>query len=272
MRPAEVAPPPPPPAVDTSRIVNGNLSFPWSPERLSPEGQRVLDDLLRKGVNSTTAWVPMVDLGTEPALTGSVLGGPRALCRPNDPIPVCLECKQGLKFVCQVDRGSLIHPFQGVGLVQLFVCGRCIKNPNVKPRTACWATVVNPAIDSTLVSKDVGLIQSRPGRRVVKWLPRKDFPHPLDANVTTSVEECRILGEVQIRGDKIGGTPAWLRHSLRSEQLNRLKCKECDAAMRLLLTIDSADNVPFEWGRDGCLMVFECPQHGDQVTAIAAST
>ena len=211
----------------------------------------------------------MVDLGTEPALTGSVLGGPRALCR-SEPIPVCLECKQSLRFVCQVDRASLIHPFHGAGIVQLFACPKCVRNRNVKPRTACWATVID-ASDASLTAKEIGLITSKPGRRVVKWLPRKDFPHPLDCAASTEAEWA-VLGEVQVRGDKIGGCPSWLRKGLRTEQLPRLKCKECDAAMRLLLTVDSGDNVPFEWAQDGCLMVFECAQHGDQVTAIAAST
>jgi hypothetical protein len=265
----------PPSEVETStRIVNANLSLPWMHDRLHASTQKIIDDLVRSNPAITaTAWVPMVDLGKDQSVGphSTILGGNHCLTKPGEALPVCIACKNPLNFVCQVDRSSLLHPFQSSGLFQVFACPTCVRDPSTKPRVACWATAVDSAEDCEAVEVPA---PNKNGRRVVKWLPRKDFLHPCEAEVLLnrplSAEEWRALGEAQIRGDKIGGCAPWLE--CPASEKARLKCKLCDKQQRLLLAIDSADNVAFEWGTDGALLVFDCPAHPEQLTALVVST
>lgn len=264
-------------SADEHRIANKNLSLPWMPDSLKPELQSVLDAMVAANPNiSATAWVPMVDLSKDaiaPA-TGTYFGGNRCLWKKDEELlPVCLGCKSALSFVCQVDRAALLHPLQGSGIVQVFACARCVQNVALKPRAACWATTISHDQLKDYEVREVAGPQPA-GRRVVKWLPRKDYMHPVEAEQLLqrplSVNEWHVLGEAQIRGDKVGGCAPWL--SLNESEKSRLECKLCDKSLRLLLSLDSADNTAFEWGRDGSLLVFECPSHSDQVVALVVST
>jgi hypothetical protein len=265
----------PPSEVETqTRIVNANLSLPWTQGRLKPESQDLIDALVRANPNvSCTAWVPMVDLNKDQGLPshGSVLGGNKCWIKRSEALPVCIACKSPLNFVCQIDRASLLQPLQGSGIVQVFACPQCVRDPTVKPRAACWATVIEGS--KNMECREVPA-PSMASKRVVKWLPRKDFVHPIEAeellNRSLSVEEWRALGEAQLRGDKIGGYAAWL--SCPATERNRLKCKMCDKQQRLLLSLDCMDHVAFEWGNDGSLLVFDCLAHPDQVSALVVST
>ena len=265
----------PPTELDTqTRIVNANLSLPWMQENLKIDSRRILDNLVGENANiAATAWVPMVELGQDqPAVNqGSVLGGNRCWMKKSEILPVCLSCKAHLNFVCQIDRSSLLHPFQGTGLVQVFACPVCARTNLAKPRASCWAT----SVDSSGEHEVREVPAPRPcGRRVVKWLPRKDYMHPTEAelllNRPLKLEEWKALGEAQIRGDKLGGCTPWLNCS--ENERNRVKCKLCDERMRLLMAIDTFDNLSFEWGNDGSLVVFDCPSHPEQVTALVVST
>lgn len=259
--------------VDT-RIVNANLSLPWIQDRVDPSSQRLIDELVKSNpAIASTAWVPMVDLGKDQTVGAhsSVLGGKISWTKRGETLPVCIACKGQLNFVCQIDRNSLLHPFQGSGLVHVFACPQCVRDPKTKPRAACWAS----AVEQDNEFQAVELPAPNPtGRRVVKWLPRKDYLHPSEAETllqrSLSAEEWRALGEAQIRGDKIGGCAPWLE--CPPNEKARLKCKLCDKQQRLLLALDSADNVAFEWGNDGALLVFDCAIHPDQVTALVVST
>lgn len=264
-------------SADEHRIANKNLSLPWMPDSLKPESQSILDALLSADANiSTTAWVPMVDLSKDAIAvsTGTYFGSNRCLWKKNEELlPVCLGCKAALSFVCQVDRAALLHPLQGSGIVQVYACARCVQNGALKPRAACWAISIQPDELKDYEVREVAGPQPA-GRRVVKWLPRKDYMHPVEAEQLMqrplSVDEWHVLGEAQIRGDKVGGCVPWL--SLNESEKSRLKCKLCDKSLRLLLSLDSADNTAFEWGRDGSLLVFECAFHPDQVVALVVST
>ena len=266
-----------------SRLVNSNLSLPWLPKHLSGESQKILDQLLATDSPqirsiATTAWVPMVDVseaGKKPTPAGSLFGGCKILIKSGSDLPVCLNCKISLSFVCQIERESLLHPFQGKGLVQVFACAKCSSNKSLKSRATCWASVINPQ-DPVELRDLVSPSSVSSNKRVVKWLPRKDYMHPSQAEETLfcrlSVSQWAALGEAQIRGDKIGGFPAWLKSDTSHHEKSKLKCKVCDSALRLLLTVDSCDHAPFEWGSDGCLLVFECPAHPEQVSALIMST
>ena len=266
-----------------TRIANGNLSLPWVPEKLSIESQAVLDELCAssEGVCGT-AWVPMVDLSgsqSDPH-TGSFFGGSKVLMKQGTEWPVCLDCKEPLLIICQIDRASLLHPFQGRGLVQVFACIKCARLPGPKARTTTWANVVDlktgDAPESQHVIKEFvnASVSIHRLRRIVKWLPRKDCMHPEDMEERLgkplSERQWAVAGEAQVRGDKVGGFPCWLREDAVSQK-QRLKCRVCDAKMRLLFAVDSGDNVPLQWGRDGCLLVFECENHYEQVTALMMS-
>jgi len=251
-------------------IVNSNLALPWQPAALSPESLIAVTNM-----PTQSAWVPMVDLSAKPTPAGSLFGGSKILSKSGSELPVCLSCKEALSFVCQIERESLLHPFEGKGLVQVFACSKCCANKSIKPRAACWASVISPQDPVEL--RDLKAPLAKATRRVVKWLPRNDFMHPLEAEENLkrplTPAEWTALGEAQIRGDKIGGFAPWLnRDSFIHEKNRNLKCKVCETPFRLLLTVDSCDNTALEWGQDGCLMVFECPTHPEQVAALLMST
>ena len=150
--------------------------------------------------------------------------------------------------------------------------------PPSKPTSTVWATVVDLADTNTdyqvkeYANPRVPIAKLK---RIVKWLPRKDYMHPEEIEVVSgkplSGDEWRALGQVQVRGDKVGGFPAWLTRE-GDIMREKLRCRVCDKNLRLLLQIDSNDNIPLQWGTDGCLAVFECQEHWDQVTGIMVLT
>lgn len=259
---------------ETTKISNGSLLIPSMPERLSAESQMVLDLLTKEypAITGTQAWVPIIDISSSPSApsAGSFFGGHKILTKEGTEWPVCLTCKAPLVVVAQIDRGTLPHALGGKGLVQVFACSTCAKNKSdIKPKSACWANVVYPK-ETDLVPKECPLMAA-PLRRIVKWLPRQDFMHPEDIEKTfehqLTSSQWAVMGEVQIRSDKIGGYPCWLDKDSRG----KIGCKICKANMRLLAQIDSCDNVPIEWGNDGCILVFECQHHADVVSAVMMS-
>ena len=264
------------PPGDTSsggnRIANGNLSLPRIPEKLSTDSQAVLDNLVEKYpfiVGST--WVPMLDITTDNlGLMCSFLGGSRILLKNlQTEWPICLNCRSAMSVLAQIDRTSLPHTLHGKGVVQLFACVKCASASITPKRSICWATsVADPTGWVTRECPNRAGSPPLPFRRIVKWLPRTDYMHPQDVETETGIklplQEWAVLGEAQIRCDKIGGYPAWL---VRGPPKKFPTCRMCDRKMRLLLLVDSMDNVPVEWGADGCIQVFECPNHPDSVTA-----
>ena len=255
---------------DANRIANGNLSLPRIPERLSTDSQTLLDNLVEKYpfiVGST--WVPMLDITKDvDALSCSFFGGSKILLRnEKTEWPICLNCRSPMVVLAQINRAQLPHTLHGKGVVQLFACVKCATAPNTPRRSVCWATSVTDLTGwSTRECPKTSL--SIPFRRIVKWLPRTDYMHPQDVETETGIklpiQEWAVLGEAQIRCDKVGGYPAWL---VSGPPKKFPTCKMCDRKMRLLLLIDSMDNVPVEWGSDGCIQVFECPNHPDSVSA-----
>lgn len=269
-------PPAKPAPVDT-RIASGNLSLPGMPEKLAPESQAALDALCSQiPRTSGTAWVPMLDTSEVSGwrATGSFFGGNQVLMRTAI-WPVCIACKSALTLVCQIDRASLLHPLEGSGLVQVFACTACAKI--LPQRNLNAAKPSNSAVFATfadLSEKDADYqlraspktATSFPLRRIVKWLPRKDFAHPEEVGKILTKFQWQVLAEAQVRSDKAGGFACWLDG--RDEKC----CKVCKQPLRLLVQIDSGDNVPFIWGNDGCIAVFECADHPEQVTALLMSS
>ncbi len=262
-----------------TKISNGSLLIPSMPDRLSHESQHVLDALAREcqPLTGTQAWVPIIDISSSPSApsAGSFYGGHKILMKQETEWPVCLTCKAPLIVVAQIDRTTLPHALGGKGLVQVFACAMCAKNKtDIRPKSTCWANVTFPGgtKDSNLIVKECpASCEAVPLRRIVKWLPRQDYMHPEDVERNfekqLTMHQWAVIGEAQIRSDKIGGYPCWLDKDSR----NRIACKICKTNMRLLAQIDSCDNVPIEWGTDGCLLVFECQQHTDIVTAVMMS-
>ncbi|WP_258024823.1 hypothetical protein [Streptomyces bambusae] len=101
-------------------------------------------------------------------------------------------------------------------------------------------------------------------------VPLTDFPYPqeLPDDVRESVE--RLVKETggeeggdiitRVAGCKFGGWPTWhLSHPWD------VRCRECDASMRLLFTVASDRTTRITVGRWGDLRVFSCPvdmRHG----------
>ena len=258
----------------SNRIANVNLSLPRIPEKLSPDSQAILDNLVEKYpfiVGST--WVPMLDVTNETsALSHSFIGGTKILCRGSQHTewPMCLNCRSPMPVLAQIDRSTLPHTLHGKGVVQLFACIRCATAGAgaIPRRSVCWANSVPDLTGWIPRECPDSKATSVPFRRIVKWLPRTDYMHPLDVETETGIrlpiEEWAVLGEAQIRCDKVGGYPAWL---INGPPKKFPTCKMCDRKMRLLLLIDSMDNVPVEWGIDGCMQVFECPNHPESLFA-----
>jgi len=259
-----------------NKISNGSLSLPCIPEKLSSNSQRILDSLIESNPSIVgSAWVPIIDISPSPMVMttfgGSHFGGDKIFLRSSSPVewPICLNChKSPMVIVAQIDRSSLPHAISGKGIVQVFVCLGCggpgMKNPK---RSICWANSVGGREGFVIRQlPDDPAVSSLPFRRVVKWLPRTDYMHPEDVS-SLSIEEWSVLGEAQIRSDKVGGFPTWPSGRV-SDVVKKLTCKICDNRMRLLIQVDSKDNVPIEWGNDGCVQVFECPNHPDIVSAM----
>jgi hypothetical protein len=265
------------PISESSKISNGSLIIPSLPEKLPTESLSVLEGVIAAFPAATgqQAWVPIIDTSSAPTPgSGSFFGGQNILMKAETEWPVCLSCRSPLAVVGQIDRFTLPHPLVGKGLVQIFACTACAKNSEkIKPKNTCWANVVyakesNPAF--TL--KECPSSSPLPLRKIVKWLPRQDYMYPLEieakSSTALSATQWAVFGEAQVRSDKIGGYPGWLNGD---ESVHKTQCKICKANMRLLTQIDSCDNVPVEWGHDGCILVFECPTHTDIVTALMMS-
>lgn len=268
-----------------NRIANGSLTLPYTPASLDIATQKIIDSLGPSVYG--TAWAPMVDFSVQPPASGSpngiyagsYFGGNRALVKEGSQWPVCLSCHEPMLVVCQIDRNALLHPIHGTGLVQLFACIKCsaIPNPGRKPTATVWANMVDLS-DSSIDYKVKEYVNPQAPipqlRKIVKWLPRKDYMHPEDAETVLqrelSVDEWKALGHAHLRSDKTGGYPAWLNNK-GPEMREKLRCRTCDQSLRLLIQIDSNDNIALEWGHDGSLAVFECPQHPEQVVGILIS-
>ena len=262
-------------SIHANRIVNGNLALPWTPNPLDSATQKILESM---GPESTsTTWVPMVDVSVQPTnssvYTGSYFGGNKALVREGSQWPICLGCREPMLVIGQVDRSSLLHPYQGTGLVQVFACVRCV---TPRPTSNVWANVVDLADTSVeyQVKEYVNPQAPTPKlKRIVKWLPRKDFIHPEELETISGkhlgIDEWRALGKAQVRGDKVGGFAPWLPSQFKETIRPKLRCRTCDKSLRMLFQVDSNDNVGFQWGpEDGYLAVFECQFHPQQVVGI----
>ena len=270
------APPPPRKGSNESlttenKISNGTLSLPSIPEKLSSESQEVLDKLVTDNPSIVgTAWVPMIDLSPSPSSvpSGNFFGGNRAFLKSTE-WPMCINCHRSpMLIVAQIDRTTLPHAIAGIGLIQIFVCLACGGAGMSTPkRSICWANYVDLAVAEYSIKELNSASGALPYRRVVKWLPRTDYQHPEEIDVDY-VAGWSVLGESQIRSDKVGGFPTWPNGK---PDPKKISCKLCDRRMRLLLQIDSKDNVPIEWGNDGCVQVFECPNHPDSVVGLWSS-
>lgn len=164
-------------------------------------------------------------------------------------------------FYCSLDDGhcETWRPFVGANVVRL------LRGPMVK------------------ATPPPGIAAFAP-RSVERWSEFVDYPHPEEhetlglayaydfkgRRVTVSCDELGIaLRDLDVdanveetiadaeQGDKLGGWPYWIQSA------EYPGCPQCGSVMKLVLQIDSENNVPHMFGDAGCGHITQCPVHPD---------
>jgi hypothetical protein len=178
-----------------------------------------------------------------------------------------------MALFAQINAGDLptaaAKPF-GPGILQVFYC--TTDDPSCEEQCEAMA----PFAESTLVRVVPGtgmfrefrrspVIGAFPERAVVTFEAWDDYPEAdeleemgtfLDASERDLYAD---LGYPQ-PGDKLFGWPTWLAGT------SYPRCPDCDEPMAFLLQLESGDNLPFEFGDQGCALITRCPQHPHRLT------
>ena len=254
------------------------------------EARHVLEPWRAK--HARPAWRPVTELGEGP-VAGSRFGGRPAL-REGKVWPTCAECGNPQTLFLQLDLDTLppeAGDFGG-GLLQFFYCANETGDEDGAGHER-WMPFSSGHLFRRIPA---GVALSRPQlpddgvyltpRRLVAWdqtwfaVDEGDAPEFVDAEgLGLSLRDGRIVWVEQrimfdahygdhfgewvfgktARGDKLGGWPHWPQTNA-----NWIGCPRCGERMRLLMQIDSEDNVDFMFGDGGCGHVMQCPKHFDQ--------
>lgn len=229
--------------------------------------------------HTRVAWQPEVVDGD--ASVQSRFGG-QPTATSEQEWPACTHCKRPMQFFVQLAFDELPPEERadlGDGIVQLFYCstddGSC---STWEPFSGAHEIRVIPH-DDRLADVPPG-VELRRKRSIVRWKPVDDLPHPeehdglhYDYNFAAKTVSVRCddpdvhLDDVSLDvdvaesialalpGDKLGGWPYWVQGAEYPH------CPECGARMKLLLQIDSEDNLDYMFGDAGCAHLTYCPDH-----------
>ena len=225
------------------------------------------------------AWKPRTIQG---GASTSRFGG-SALLGPGESWPSCKSCGDPMQFFLQLEMSALPPEFarRRDGLLQLFYCSRDDGDCET------WAPFSGTHL-VRLIGGERNVVPHPHGlepfavRSVEGWQELVDYPSPaehdelglvyeydfpkkrvsarckelglelLDADIDLGVAEAISLAEP---GDKLGGWPAWV------QGVEYPPCSQCQRPMRLVLQVDSEDNVPHMFGDVGCGHITQCPDH-----------
>jgi uncharacterized protein YwqG len=250
------------------------------------------DDLLTKLApwrerHQRAAWKPQV-LAKEPDSPVSKFGG-RPWLKPDEGWLTCGSCNQPLTFFLQLDLEALpsaLNAHFGFGLLQLFYCTEC--DDGYEPFSETHHTRIVERDHLTSQERLLSATTEFPAKEIVAWQEIIDLPSPeefeelglkidYDFEAKTVSIDCSEIGLSIVRpfaededtaeqianptgGDKLAGWPAWVQGA------EYPLCPECSRRMRLLLQLDSNDNIPFIFGDVGTGHITQCPDHHHTVT------
>lgn len=225
------------------------------------------------------AWVPRA---CEPTTSATSWFGGTPTVSSSADWPACRQCDKPMRFFLQLDSKTLPDGSEfnlGPGLLQLYYCssddGMCETweafSGTHSIRFVASGVPIAPPID----------LDHLPRVDISGWDSVVDYPHPeeheelgviyhYDFDADFVVVDCREL-DLAVRteqtdgaaeavalsrtGDKLGGWPYWVQGP---EYPN---CPQCGQRMRLLMQIDSSDNIDYQFGDCGCAHLTYCPNH-----------
>ncbi|MBD3191901.1 MAG: DUF1963 domain-containing protein [Candidatus Heimdallarchaeota archaeon] len=210
------------------------------------------------------AWIPQTK-PEEGSLTNSKLSGTPYL-QKNEQWPVCKQCGYPLQLFLQLNISELPSAFYDrigftEGLVQLFYC------TNPEELDNGFEAFAPSTLVRILFPKEKGkkvplpaIENYFPPKKIVDWKALKELPHIeelWELGVELKEEEERQLEEFELtlEGDKLGGWPYWIQGPYYPS------CKKCGRKMRMLMQLDSKDNLPYMFGDAGIGHIFQCEKH-----------
>ncbi len=230
--------------------------------------------------HSRTAWTPVIGAGPRRSRFGGAPEMPAG-----EAWPVCAGCDDPMRFFLQVDLDALPPgaPGRGTGLLQLFYCSRDDgKCETWSPFSGTHLVrILKGSGAETAAPPDV---ETFPAGFIEGWAAEVDAPDPqeheplgivydYDFRAKSVTVRCAEFGielpalsfdlspaetiSTASAGDKWGGWPNWV------QGVEYPACPECAKPMRLLLQVDSEDNVPYMFGDVGCGHITQCPEHTD---------
>jgi ankyrin repeat protein len=207
---------------------------------------------VRAKLERRDTWTPAL-LGGEYAGRPSRFGG-TPWRRPGEAWPACGRCARPMTFFVQIDLATAPTALRQPGMLQVFRCTNC--------STFHADQLVRIADDLS----PAPATETFPARSVLRWHRAvADYPRnevPLDAP-----EEAAAAQQLNRRGEKLGGWPAWVQDPAYPD------CPNGDHPMsRLLLQLDSGQAVPYRWGDNGVAYVLQCPRHLSAVTLVWQAT
>lgn len=255
----------------------GSRIGPYQPPAPSPEAHAAADQLTKRIAHTRRpAYDPVVAEG-EGEGPVSKFGGHPWLAK-GKPWPRCGGCKTHMHFFAQVDVKTLPKDVgaRGTGLIQVFMCIAGERKPDECYGT--WEHGSSAAAVRLMPTDGPGANAATPSdrrvwpaRHVVSWKEMDDYPDLHDFE-RAGLEESEELSNLWFKaidspraplprgGDKVGGWPSWVQGP------DCGTCRECSKPMRVILQIDSEDNVPYMFGDAGTGHVSQCPDHPHVLT------
>ena len=233
--------------------------------------------LLRPLARVATKLTPRkVKKGGVVALLASHFGG-QPYAEIGERWPICPTCKTDLTFICQIDMASGFHEKpKGIDLFTFFYCWECSPwglNDEI-PGTWVVRTYSDPKDTFAKPISPSGPEPDPPN--VCLMTPERIHSFPdweeLDSRFSESFsnideDDPRNAYEAAVEslgGETdfctfVGGYARWIQgEETRS-------CDQCQNPMNLLAQIDSEGEPDLMWGDSGCLYLFYCVNHPQEV-------
>lgn len=240
------------------------------------------------------AWKPLVREG-EGSLTTSKFAGTPWL-EKNESWPRCLNCKQPIQFLLQLNLGELPKGINyGKGLLQLFYCNN--QNPNCSIDCEAWMPFAKSTIARIVQpegrAKNIQVprfLKPFPAKTIYDWQILDDYPYgedydelgleishdfnlhnPKPSSVKNKETKQTLIEAMNAEaiyerfpcflGDKLAGWPRWAQGN---ETPN---CPHCRRKMGLVFQLYWKGNLPDGgFDADGIGHVMQCPVHKEEVS------
>ncbi|MGD9682341.1 MAG: DUF1963 domain-containing protein [Candidatus Obscuribacterales bacterium] len=238
----------------------------------SPMSRATIVDYLKD--LSRPVWKPVTASLT--AAPGAPRLGGTPLIGEGYPFPRCRKCSGLLTLFLQLPLRDLPageEELRDAGfekalpdsILQLFCCidseKKCFLDTFDDPECGALEIRTVPAGTPPLACPSKALSTAFPARTIIGW-ERRQFDYPSFCELSIACEFAdfeeseyeRVCGAMHGREDKLLGCPSFF------EDADEFECARCGKDMIYLFQLKSQDNLPFEFGHDGCGYVFLCPE------------